>query len=170
MTSRSPFRATPDHAAATADARATRGSWVLASIYPSSASAKSAAQRAKTAERMPAYQPAGAYEAYAAPHDDGHALWIRYVAGSEPVPPLPDTMTVRVIDRGPGRGYIGLTVVTVTISALCTRCGGPRGTARAHRFHEDGEWYTCDRWTNTCGHIDRYEVVLREARAEGGVG
>ena len=77
----------------------------------------------------------------------------------------PATMTVRVIDRGTGRGYNGLAIRTVTIPAVCPTCGGPRGEATGHYFCEDGAWYTCDRWQNSCGHIDMYSAVLAEARA-----
>lgn len=75
------------------------------------------------------------------------------------------TMTVRVVDRGTGRGYQFPMVRTVTISAICQtpECGGPRGEPYPHRFSEDGEWMTCDRWDNPCGHIDYYGAVLREA-------
>lgn len=77
------------------------------------------------------------------------------------------TLRVRVIDRGTGPGYEGLTIREVAIAATCPVCGGPRGvdadgvsTVRPHRFCEDGAWYTCDRWTNPCGHIDTYAAVL----------
>ncbi|MFG3510197.1 hypothetical protein ACGF5F_32395 [Streptomyces sp. NPDC047821] len=78
----------------------------------------------------------------------------------------PITMTVRVCDRGTGRGYVGVAIRTVTIAATCPQCGGPRGTdtVRNHNFHEDGEWLSVDRWTNPCGHVDMYSAVLREAR------
>lgn len=76
-----------------------------------------------------------------------------------------DTMTVRVVDRGTGRGYIYPSVVTVTISTTCPVCGGRRGEPSSHRFHEDGGWLTCDRWSNPCGHVDMYDAVLVEAGA-----
>ena len=78
----------------------------------------------------------------------------------------PLTMTVRVCDRGTGRSHVGVTIRTVTISAICPVCGGPRGvdTVRNHNFHEDGEWLSVDRWQNPCGHVDNYADVLRETR------
>ena len=95
-------------------------------------------------------------------------------AQPEPDPePIP-TMTVRVIDRGTGRAYIGLTIVTVTVPAICPTCGAPRGKPYYWRFCEDGEWYSCDRWDNECGHVDMYSAVLAEYRlaqlAEAGHG
>ncbi|MGW6420638.1 hypothetical protein [Streptomyces sp. NPDC055055] len=164
--SRSIYRAVPDHAAAAAAARAQRGVWVAAALYPARESARKAALRVPSAQGLQAYEPAGEFEAYAASHADGWALWVRWVAGSEPVPELPDTMTVRVTSRGDGPGYSGVGIVTVTVAALCPKCGGPRGTdtVRPHRFHEDGEWYVADTWDNPCGHVDLYSSVLRESR------
>lgn len=77
-------RARVDHAAAAATARTTPGQWVLAGIYPSSASAKSAARRVPLAELVSAYEPAGAYQAETGLHDDGYSLWVRYVGGPSP--------------------------------------------------------------------------------------
>lgn len=167
MTMRSPFRAATDHQAAAETARAQRGTWVLAGLYSTSASAKTTARQLQLGDpKFPAYLPAGAFEAYAAPAGDDVAVWMRYVAGDEPVPPLPDRMTVRVCVRGEGREYVGVCIVTVTISTLCPVCGGPRGwdTVRNLNFHEDGDRYSVDHWTNACGHLDMYAAVLRESR------
>ncbi|MFD6516959.1 hypothetical protein [Rhodococcus sp. NPDC060176] len=71
-------------------------------------------------------------------------------------------MTVRVVDRR--SSPVGnATIRTVTIAALCPRCGGSRGTPRNYNFHDDGAWLSCDSWDNPCGHIDRYDNVLAEA-------
>ncbi|MEU8834835.1 hypothetical protein [Streptomyces sp900116325] len=166
MKSRSIYRANPDHAAATAMARGERGHWVMAALYPSSASAKTIARRVPIAEMMPAYEPVGAYEAYAAHHAEGTALWVRYVAGDEPVPVLPDRMSVRIRHDGDGPGYSGSGVITVTVSTRCPQCGGPRGfdTVIPHRFHHDGDFFVVDRWANRCGHVDMYDAVLAESR------
>ncbi|MFJ3545391.1 hypothetical protein ACIPQH_24885 [Streptomyces rubiginosohelvolus] len=117
------------------------------------------------AESSLAYAP-GEFEAYAAFSVEGWAVWVRWVAGDEPVPALPDTMTVRVLSRGESLTEQELGVVTVTVSARCARCGGPRGwdTLRPDRFQEDGEWFTVDRWANPCGHQDEYAAVLQESR------
>ncbi|WNI20316.1 hypothetical protein [Actinacidiphila sp. ITFR-21] len=167
MKPRGHFRATTDHPAVAAAARAERGTWFLAAVYGTMASARTVVRRVPRAEQVPSYAPAGSFEAYAALHSDGYAVWVRYVAGDDPVPALPETMAVRVCDRGPGPGYSGVCIVTVTVRALCPTCGGPRGvdTVRNHRFHEDGDWYSVDVWDNPCGHVDSYAVVLREARS-----
>jgi rRNA maturation protein Nop10 len=73
-------------------------------------------------------------------------------------------MTYRVCDRGTGREYVGVRIVTVEVAAECPRCGGPRGEAVPSRFPEDGDWYVVDRWKNACGHIDSYSAVLAEYR------
>ncbi|MET9321906.1 hypothetical protein ABZX75_17190 [Streptomyces sp. NPDC003038] len=167
MAKRSPYRATTDHQAAAKAARAERGTWKLAGLYNSSPSARTVARLIGAGDaKYPAYRPAGAFEAYAAPAGDEVTVWVRYVAGDEPVKPLPDRMSVRVCDRGDGREYVGVCIVTVTISTLCPVCGGPRGwdTVRPHRFHEDGEWLVVDCWDNPCGHVDAYAAVLRESR------
>ena len=168
LKSRGHFRATTDHPAVAAAARAKRGTWFLAAVYGTLASAQTVVRRLPRAVDLPSYEPAGDFEAYAAFHEDGHAVWVRYIGGDEPLPALPETMSVRVCDYGPGPGYSGVAIVTVTVRALCPRCGGPRGvdTIRPHRFHKDGDWYTAHRWDNPCGHVDSYSDVLREARAE----
>lgn len=166
MKPRGHFRANTDHPAVAAKARDDRGTWFLAAVYGTLASARTVVKRLSRAEQLPSYAPAGAFEAYTAFHVDGHAVWVRYIAGDDPVPALPDTMTVRVCDRGTGPGYSGVCIVTVTVRALCPTCGGPRGgdTIRPKRFHEDGDWYSLDVWDNACGHIDSYSAVLHEAR------
>ncbi|MEU5834550.1 hypothetical protein ABZ820_12870 [Streptomyces diacarni] len=87
MKSRSIYRARPDHAAVAQTARTKPGTWTLAHVYPSSASAKSTARRVPRADYLPAYQPAGAYEARVDPKpvEDGWAVWVRYVgSGATP--------------------------------------------------------------------------------------
>jgi hypothetical protein len=153
-----------DHAAAVAACQADPGVFKLVGTYRSRETARSAVLRIPRAERMPSYLPVGAYEAYAAPHEDGNtAVWARYVAGLE-VEPRPQTMTYRVLDRGSGRDYVGVWVVTVEVAAQCPRCGGPRAAGKPHRFAEDGQWLTVDRWSNPCGHTDPYAAVLAEHR------
>ncbi|MEU0276063.1 hypothetical protein [Streptomyces sp. NPDC006307] len=167
MTHGSTHRAVSDHAAVAAAARAERGTWMLAALYPSSATARGVAKHIRNgSEKYPAYLPVGSYEAYAARAGDDEALWVRYVAGKEPVKPLPDHMTVRVRHEGGGPGYEGVGVITVAISTRCPACGGPRGwdTVTAHSFRHDDAWLVVDRWTNPCGHTDMYDAVVRESR------
>ncbi|MEV5677245.1 hypothetical protein [Streptomyces sp. NPDC052179] len=154
-----------DHADATQAARSLPGVWTFAGVYPFAASADSAVKRVPRALRMPSYAPAGAYEAYAARHEDGTALWVRYLVGVTDPEPRPTSITYRVINRGTSRSCEGLRIETVTVAPECPRCGGPRGAATPHRFTEAGEWFVCDHWTNPCGHVDMYEAVLAEYRA-----
>jgi len=80
---------------------------------------------------------------------------------------LTTSMTVRVRNQAAetpwGSGPTSPVVTTVTIPAVCPRCGGPRGEARTLRQHEDGTTYFVDVWDNPCGHVDLYEDVVREA-------
>jgi hypothetical protein len=77
--SRLAARPRADHQHAANQARQMTGQWVLAGTYASKASATSAAFQARTG-RIPAYQPAGSYEARAELTEDGADLWVRYVA------------------------------------------------------------------------------------------
>ncbi|MFG2404186.1 hypothetical protein ACGFR8_07580 [Streptomyces brevispora] len=163
----SPYRAQTDHKVAAASAREQPGTWVLAGLYSTTENARAMARGVQSGHaNVPFYSPAGSFEAYAAPAGEERALWVRYMGGDRPVPPFPDRMTVRVCDRGSGREYVGVRVVTLTISTLCPTCGGPRGwdVVRHNRFCEDGEWYSVDQWDNPCGHMDLYAAILREAR------
>lgn len=166
ISSRSAYRARTNHATAVTAARAERGTWVRAAVYGSMVSASSAARRVPRAERMVTYEPAGAFQAYAARCAEGASLWVRYVEGDEPVLALPQRMTVRVVDALPNNGYAGLQVITVSILPACSRCGGPRGwdTIKSRCFRKGGGVYEADQWTNPCGHEDRYQDILTEAR------
>jgi hypothetical protein len=154
-------------AATAARARTQRGTWVHVGTCPSVRGARTVAGRIRKGTSAE-FGPAGAWEAYAAACEEGEAVWARYVAGDQPVAPLPTTMTVRVRYDGSGPGYEGVGVLTVTISAHCPRCGGPRGvdTIRPHRFVHDGDHLVVDQWRNPCQHTDIYAAVVAEARQE----
>lgn len=80
---------------------------------------------------------------------------------------MSETMTVTVRDRASeapwGYGWTDPVTRTVTISAFC-RCGQRRGEPRGLNSCDDGAFYWVQVWTNPCGHVDRYEKVLAEAR------
>ncbi|MGW0583525.1 hypothetical protein ACWD25_48205 [Streptomyces sp. NPDC002920] len=69
----------PDHRIAADQARQLPGQWVLAGTYPSSVSAKGASLQVRTGTRLPAYRPAGAFEARTEITQDGVDLWVRYL-------------------------------------------------------------------------------------------
>ncbi len=71
-------------------------------------------------------------------------------------------LSVRVADRS--ASPVGhARIRTVAIDATCPRCGAMRGIPYSHNFHDDGDWLSCDRWDNPCGHIDTYAAALAEA-------
>ncbi len=74
-------------------------------------------------------------------------------------------MLVDVPDRSNwgGNGHVPV-IRRVEIRDTCIRCGGLRGRKQVHHFAEDGAYYVVDRWDNPCGHVDKYEDVLVEAR------
>lgn len=154
----------PAHQDAAERARQTPGVFILANVYPARESGEALARRIGVGQGPTAYRPAADFEAYAAQHDDGTALWVRYVAGLTGVLPMRETLTVRVPDYGTQPGYEGVNITVVEIAGTCRRCGGPRGPVRPHHFVKDGTRRTCDRWDNPCGHQDEYSAVLAEAR------
>lgn len=85
-------------------------------------------------------------------------------------PSDPATMTVRVGDRSSWSFGRTLPVLTVTIPAVCPRCGGPRGEPEELVFsewmlHRGKVTYLTHRWFNPCGHVDLQQDVVAEARA-----
>ncbi|MFE9127716.1 hypothetical protein ACFYOF_20300 [Streptomyces sp. NPDC007148] len=153
-----------DHQAVADTARRNPGTWLLANVYPGLESGRASARRVRVGG-SPAYAPKGDFDAYAAKHDDGTAVWVRYVGTADDLEPMPDRIRVRVPDYGPGRGYEGVHIATVEISSRCQRCGGPRGPRRSHHFRKDDATHVCDRWENSCGHQDDYRRVRAEARS-----
>lgn len=79
-------------------------------------------------------------------------------------------MRITVVDRAAtaaawgGPGPYTVATKTVEIPDLCPVCGGPRGKPVSRPFCEDGHHYAVHCWKNPCGHLDRYEDVLREAQ------
>ncbi|MFI6248985.1 hypothetical protein [Streptomyces sp. NPDC051016] len=68
-----------DHQVAARQARELPGQWVLAATYGSLASAADTARRVPTAERIPAYRPAGTFTARTELTQDGVDLYVRYI-------------------------------------------------------------------------------------------
>jgi hypothetical protein len=65
-------------------------------------------------------------------------------------------------DGGDGWSYYPR---TIQIADLCPQCGERRGTPYNYNFCEDGEWFSVDKWSNPCGHLDTYGACWREAQA-----
>jgi hypothetical protein len=161
----SPHRTRVSHAAVAEEARSKPGQWVRAAVYASLASVESAARRVPLAERMPSYEPAGAFEAYAVMTPEGPVLWVRSTVGG-PYSQIPDRMTVRIPAGIGTTELVELGVLTVSILPFCQVCGGPRGWDRVQPVEMPLQARTLvvDRWVNPCGHGDVYADVLEEAR------
>lgn len=56
----------------------------------------------------------------------------------------------------------GLYSMTVTISATCPKCGGPRGETYKGFSYDGSLRLVVDCWKNPCGHVDYYEDVRKE--------
>ncbi|MFF0092790.1 hypothetical protein ACFYSF_22895 [Streptomyces canus] len=150
-----------DHQAAAWKLEAQPGIETLVHVYAGRQGADSVARGIRTG-RIPAYRPAGDFDAIAAMHEDGTAVWARYVKDLE-LPPLTTEMTVRVPNYGGQTGQEGVHVVEVEISARCQSCGGPRGPVRDDFLVRDGVRHVRDAWDNPCGHKDDYRAVFAEA-------
>lgn len=82
---------------------------------------------------------------------------VRLEAPFKPSVPL---MNIRVLDRS---GPVTVTR-TVTVPAICPRCGGPRGQELVELVsYVHGIAMRHDRWTNPCGHVDTATELLSEA-------
>ena len=68
-----------DHTVAAQQARELAGQWVLAGTYGSLASAAATARQVRIADRIPAYRPAGAFEARTEITQDSVDLYVRYI-------------------------------------------------------------------------------------------
>ncbi|MFF5968156.1 hypothetical protein ACFY64_31435 [Streptomyces collinus] len=150
-----------DHYAAAFRCQEQPGTELLVNVYANRQGADAVA-RGINSGKFPAYQPGGTFQASAHPHEAGWAVWARCTDGVD-LPPLAETMTVRVPDYGRQTGQEGVRVVEVEISARCQTCGGPRGETRPDTFVRDGVRHTRDAWDNSCGHKDPSKAVLREA-------
>ncbi|MEU6595412.1 hypothetical protein ABZ923_40505 [Streptomyces sp. NPDC046881] len=151
-----------DHFAAAYRCLEEPGTELIVNVYLNRQGAEAVARGINTG-KYPAYQPAGSFQASAHAHEQGWAVWARYVEGLD-LEPLALTRIVRVPDHGCQAGYEGVRIVEVEISARCQTCGGPRGEVRPDPFVRDGARLVRDAWDNPCGHKDDYRSVLREAR------
>jgi hypothetical protein len=78
-TPRSPNKSFTLHADVARHCRRTPGQWHHVSVHRSRTIAHTMARRIATGDRLPAYLPAGAFEARTVAHDDGTAVEARYV-------------------------------------------------------------------------------------------
>lgn len=78
-------------------------------------------------------------------------------------------MKVTVTDRAAmkaswGHGPFSIITKTIEISDRCPTCSEPRGKPWEETVLEDGDSAVISRWTNPCGHLDKYDDCIKEAR------
>lgn len=61
----------------------------------------------------------------------------------------------------------GINTVDVNLRWVCPVCGQPRGKIGTGYSYDGSLRCVVDTWKNPCGHIDRYDDVLIEARNNG---
>ena len=61
----------------------------------------------------------------------------------------------------------GYKSIKLKLRWVCPICGKPRGTIKSVRSYDGSMCLQCDGWTNPCGHIDKYDNVRKEAKANG---
>ncbi len=57
--------------------------------------------------------------------------------------------------------------VKVKLHWVCPVCGQPRGKIKKVRSYDGSLILFCDGWGNPCGHVDKYDDVIAEAKANG---
>lgn len=57
--------------------------------------------------------------------------------------------------------------VKVKLRWVCPVCGQPRGKIKKVRSYDGSLILFCDGWSNPCGHVDKYDDVIAEAKANG---
>jgi len=62
------------------------------------------------------------------------------------------------------QGYMS---VSVRLYWICPRCKEPRGPVCKGRSYDGFRILAVDRWTNPCGHVDKYHNLLFEAANNG---
>ena len=55
----------------------------------------------------------------------------------------------------------------VKIKWICPVCGNPRGIIKRVKSYDGSLYMLCDGWINTCGHVDKYYNVRKEAKENG---
>ena len=55
----------------------------------------------------------------------------------------------------------------VKLSWVCPECGAPRGEPSKVLSYDGSRRMSVDGWENSCGHVDKYSSVRREADSNG---
>jgi len=61
----------------------------------------------------------------------------------------------------------GIHRVKVWLEWICPVCGGPRGEINQVVSYDGSRRLICDGWFNPCGHVDKYQAVIKEALKNG---
>lgn len=72
------------------------------------------------------------------------------------------TVTIPARDQ-----HEGIYSATVSLDWHCPICGEPRGDIFHTRSYDGSRALNCHGWINDCGHIDKYEAVIKEAVKNG---
>lgn len=64
--------------------------------------------------------------------------------------------------------HAGISSIKVKLKWICPVCSKPRGLIRHNQRSYDGSLVlSVDGWSNPCGHIDKYHMVINEALRNG---
>lgn len=61
----------------------------------------------------------------------------------------------------------GFYTVMIWVNWICPVCGGPRGEIKQVASYDGSRRLICDGWSNPCGHVDKYQAVIKEAITNG---
>ncbi len=61
----------------------------------------------------------------------------------------------------------GIYTIDVVLDWVCPVCGAERGVPAMVASYDGSRRLHCDGWINSCGHVDTYADVRREASANG---
>jgi hypothetical protein len=69
---------------------------------------------------------------------------------------------VRVVDRSTwGTSQPYPLIREIEVEWKCPVCNETMGETKEHVFYENGDTHVCDVWKNKCGHVVKYEDLLK---------
>jgi len=76
-------------------------------------------------------------------------------------------LEIRTVTIPAREDHEGIYSKTVKLHWVCPVCGGQRGEPFAAVSWDGSRKLDCDGWENSCGHIDKYSAVRKEAAENG---